>query len=74
MALFTLVPLTTQMATVEMTINYLVPHRGGRLRAEARVLRKGQRIAVGEVEVWNRAGERVAKSLLTYSLRGENDA
>lgn len=71
MALFTLVPPATQMATVELSINYLSPHRRGRLRAVARVLRKGRRIAVGEVDVWNRAGERVAKSLLTYAIRPE---
>lgn len=69
MALFTLVPPTTQMATIEMTINYLAPHRGGRLRAQARVLRKSRRIAVGEVDIWNQAGKRVAKSLLTYAIR-----
>ncbi|MFQ5926927.1 MAG: PaaI family thioesterase [Terriglobia bacterium] len=69
MALFTLVPPRTQMATVEMSINYLAAHSTGRLRAEARVLRRGRRIAVGEVDVWNRAGVRVAKSLLTYSIR-----
>lgn len=70
MALFTLVPPTTEMATVDMTINFLSAHRRGRLRAEARVLRKGRRLAVGEVDVWNRAGERVAKGLVTYAMRG----
>jgi len=58
---------------VEMSVNYLSPHRRGRLRAEARVLRKGRRLAVGEVDVWNAAGERVAKSLLTYSIRAERE-
>lgn len=69
MALFTLVPPMTQMATVEMSINYLTPHRGGRLRAEASILRKGKRVAVGEVDVWNSARQRVAKALVTYSIR-----
>jgi len=73
MAIFTLVPARTEMATVEMSVNYLSPHRRGRLRAEARVLRKGRRLAVGEVDVWNAAGERVAKSLLTYSIRAERE-
>lgn len=73
MALFTLVPPTTRMATVEMSINYLAAHSRGRLRAEARVLRKGRRLAVGEVDVWNRAGVRVAKSLLTYSIREQKE-
>jgi uncharacterized protein (TIGR00369 family) len=57
--------------TVEMKINFLDPHAGGRLRAEARVLRLGRRLAVGEVEIRNAARKLVAKSLLTYSVRGE---
>lgn len=69
MALLTLLPAGTEMATVEMSINYLSAHRRGRLRAEARVLRTGRRIAVGEVDVRNPAGALVAKSLLTYSIR-----
>ncbi|MBI4461307.1 MAG: PaaI family thioesterase [Acidobacteria bacterium] len=73
MALFTLVPPQTRMATIEMSVNYLAAHRSGRLRAEARVLRLGRRIAVGEVDVWNRRRERVAKSLLTYAIRRKRE-
>lgn len=69
MALFTRVPTTTRIYTVEMKINYLIPHGAGRLRADARVLRLGKRLAVGEVEIRNRARRLVAKSLLTYSIR-----
>ena len=56
------------MGTVEMKINYLVPHREGRLRADARILRKGKQLAVGEVEIRNRKKELIAKSLLTFRL------
>ncbi len=69
MAIFTRFSSLVGLATVEMTINYLVPHWGGRLEAHARVLRLGKRLAVGEVEIRNARRELVAKSLLTYSIR-----
>lgn len=69
MAIFTRLPAATWISTVEMKINYLAPHLRGRLRADARVLRQGKRLAVGEVEIRNARGELVAKSLLTYSIR-----
>ena len=67
-ALYTELPLSAAMATVEMKINYLVPHREGRLRADARILRKGKQLAVGEVEIRNRKKELIAKSLLTFRI------
>ncbi|MGH9787706.1 MAG: PaaI family thioesterase [Candidatus Acidiferrales bacterium] len=69
MAVFTLVPTSTRIATVEMKINYLAPHQRGRLRAEAKVLRLGKRLAVGEAEIRDRRRQLIAKSLMTYSLR-----
>lgn len=75
MAIFTRVPLSARISTVEMKINYLTPHLRGRLRCEARVLRAGKRLAVGEAEIRNSARELVAKSLLTYSVhRAEETA
>jgi uncharacterized protein (TIGR00369 family) len=69
MAVFTLVPASTRIATVEMKINYLAPHQRGRLRARAAVLRLGKRLAVGEAEIRDRKRQLIAKSLMTYSLR-----
>lgn len=74
MAIFTLLPGWTRISTVEMKINYLAPHRRGRLQAAARVLRQGKRLAVGEVEIRNTTGQLVAKSLLTYSIQGADPA
>ena len=75
MAIFTRLPEQTRISTVEMKINYLAPHKRGRLRAEARVLHQGKRLAMGEVEIRNPMGKLVAKSLLTFSLhfQAEND-
>ena len=69
MAILTRLPPRVWISTVEMKINYLSAHQRGRLRAEARVLRLGKRLAVGEVEIRNAARQLVAKSLLTYSIR-----
>lgn len=73
MAIFTRLPSPALISTVEMKINYLSSHQRGRLRAEARVLRLGKRLAVGEVEIRNRSRELVAKSLMTYSIRRGED-
>lgn len=68
-ALMTELPLGTRITTVEMKINYLAPHFEGILKADARVLRRGKRLGVGEAEVLNGKGELLAKSLLTFSIR-----
>ncbi len=68
-ALMTELPLDARLATVEMKINYLAPHFEGILKADARVLRRGKRLGVGEAEVLNGEGELLAKSLLTFSIR-----
>ena len=72
-ALFTELPIETGMATVEMKINFLAPHRKGRLTAEGSVLRRGRRLAVAEAEIRNSEGEKIAKSLLTFSLRSAGE-
>ena len=69
MAVWTLVPISTRIATVEMKINYLEMHLRGRLRVEAKVLRLGKRLAVGEAEIRDRHRGLIAKSLMTYSLQ-----
>jgi len=69
LAIYTRIPPGTKIATVEMNISYLNAHQRGRLRARARVLRLGRRLAFGEVEVRNRGGNLVAKSRMIYSVR-----
>jgi len=56
--------------TVEMKINFLAPVVSGRLIAEARIVHKGQTISLSDVEVKDDKGRLVAKSLVTYYLRG----
>ena len=65
-AAYTAVPEGTEIATVELSINYLEPVPGGRIRAEARVLRTGRNFVVTECEIYNESGEMAAKALLTF--------
>ncbi len=65
-AAYSTVPAGTHIATVELKINYLEPVPGGRIRAEARVLRTGRNFVVTECEIYNESGEMAAKALLTF--------
>jgi len=65
-AAYSTVPEGTQIATVELKINYLEPVAGGRIRAEARVLRTGRNFVVTECEIYNESGVMAAKALLTF--------
>jgi len=56
--------------TVEMKINYLAPVESGRLTAEARIVHKGLKTTLSDVEVKDEKGRLVAKSLVTYYVRG----
>lgn len=65
-AAYTTVPKGTEIATVELKINYLEPVPGGRIKADARVLRTGKNFVVAECEIFNENGSLAAKALLTF--------
>jgi uncharacterized protein (TIGR00369 family) len=65
-AAYTVVPRGTEIATVELKINYLEPVPGGRIKADARVLRAGRNFVVTECEIYNESGSMAAKALLTF--------
>jgi uncharacterized protein (TIGR00369 family) len=65
-AAYSTVPKGTQIATVELKINFLEPVPGGRIRADARVLRTGRNFVVTECEIYNQRGVMAAKALLTF--------
>ena len=72
-AAYTTVPKGTQIATVEMKINFLEAVPGGKLRAEGRVLRTGRNFVVTECEIYKEDGSLVAKALLTFgAARGHS--
>ena len=55
--------------TVEMKINFLAPVESGCLTAEARIVHKGKTISLSDVEVKDGKERLVAKSLVTYYMR-----
>jgi uncharacterized protein (TIGR00369 family) len=65
-AAYTSVPKGTKIVTVELKINYLEPVPGGRIKADARVLRAGRNFVVAECEIFNENGSLAAKALLTF--------
>ena len=65
-AAYSTVPHGSQIATIEMKINFLEAVVDGVLRAEGRVLRAGRNFVVTECEIWNQDGELTAKALLTF--------
>ena len=66
-AAYTVVPRGVELATLELKINYLEPVPGGRVKADARVLRSGRNFIVTECEIFNESGSLAAKALLTFS-------
>ena len=66
-AAYTAVPRGAELATLELKINYLEPVPGGRIKADARVLRTGRNFVVTECEIFNQSGSLAAKALLTFS-------
>jgi uncharacterized protein (TIGR00369 family) len=69
-AAYTTVPAGVALATVELTIHYLEGVPGGKVRAAARVLRRGRNFVVCECEILDRKGTLAAKALLTFGAAG----
>ena len=53
--------------TIEMKVTYLRPAHPGRLRAEAAIRRRGKRIVIAEVDVFDAEGEAVAHGIGTFT-------
>lgn len=68
MALLGLIDRDETLLTIEMKINYIKPVRSGDILAEARIVHRGNKTAIGEVDVRNSKGEMIAKCLATYMI------
>jgi len=68
MALISLVEPNDRIATIELKINFFVPINKGELKAHAKIIHKGSKTAVGDVEVSNGEGKLVGKVIATYSI------
>lgn len=53
--------------TIEMKVTYLRPAQPGRLRAQAAIRRRGKRIVIAEVDVFDADGEAVAHGIGTFT-------
>ena len=69
MALISLVEPRDRITTIEFKINFLAPVSKGDLEAHAKIIYKGSKTAVGDVEVKNEEGKLIAKVMATYSIR-----
>ena len=56
------------LLTIEMKINYIKPIKEGEILAEAKIVHRGGRTAIGDVDVMNSDGELIAKCLATYLI------
>jgi acyl-CoA thioesterase len=56
------------VTTVEFKVNFLAPIRHGKVSAEGRVVHRGRRLAVSEVEVRDEADRPVARGLVTLMI------
>lgn len=65
-AAYTVVPHGTEIATIELKINYLSAVPGGKIRAVGKVLRAGRNFVITECEVFGVKGTLAAKALLTF--------
>jgi acyl-CoA thioesterase len=73
MALIGLVDRDETFTTVEMKINFIKPFDAGEMIAEARIIHKGAKTALGDVEIRNGDGTLIAKGLATYMILKKND-
>lgn len=69
MALIGLVDPKDRITTIEFKINFFASVDKGELEARAKIIHKGTKTAVGDVEVVNEKGKLVAKLVATYSIK-----
>lgn len=69
-AVHTLLEPGERTVTVDLTTHFLRPGGTGRVEARARVLRKGRRIVILNVEAQDGEGTLIATSTMTYYTQG----
>jgi acyl-CoA thioesterase len=66
-ALHTMIDDADKILTIELKINFIAPASGD-IYCLAKIIHKGRKTAVGEVDVTGESGELVAKGLLTFYI------
>jgi uncharacterized protein (TIGR00369 family) len=69
-ALMTLIQPGEKVTTVECKINFLSSVSEGEMIGEARIVSKGKRLAIADVEVKSNGGNLIAKGLATCMILG----
>ncbi len=69
MALISVVEPGDRFTTIEFKINFFAPVNKGKLEAHGKIVHKGSKTAVGEVEVKNEEGKLIAKLIATYNIK-----
>jgi len=67
-AVLTLLRDDGKIATLELKINYFVPVKNVVIYAEGRVVHKGKKFAVADVDVKSMNGELIAKAIVTCAI------
>jgi uncharacterized protein (TIGR00369 family) len=67
-ALMTLIQRGQQVTTVEFKINFLAPVDKGIMIGEARIVNKGRKLVMADMDVKNEEGKLLAKGLATYMI------
>lgn len=73
MALIGLIDRNETIVTLEMKLNYIRPFTKGTIRAEAVIIQKGSKTALGEVSVKTDKDELIAKGLATYRILSKKE-
>jgi acyl-CoA thioesterase len=69
MAIKSILPEDTHFATVEMSLKFHAPVRGGMVRAVARVAEKEGRTIKGEADVYDEHGVKVASFVSVFKMK-----
>ena len=73
MALIDLVKPSDRITTIEFKINFFTSVSQGKLTAQAKIIYKGSKTAVGDVDVINEDGKLVAKVIATYMIQSTEE-
>ncbi|HEX7312365.1 MAG TPA: PaaI family thioesterase [Pyrinomonadaceae bacterium] len=68
-AVHTVIEPDARTVTVDLTVHFLRPASGGRIEAQARVIRRGRRVCILSVEARDESAEIIATSTMTYYIQ-----
>ena len=67
-AILTILPVNSNIATIDLKVNYLKAVQGQEIFACAEIIKLGKRIAVADVSVIDKNGDYFAAALSTYAI------